>query len=354
MNLFLVPYTAMRHLVVGFWCASAALLAWWGMLLWVVGIGPSWTQEWDGAILLALLAAVTAGASILAEDLLRRRPVVATSGRVVLAGAIAGLLALAAWWVWTSVLAPGIVAPLVGMLGTQEAGGAEAGAAALSRAVEQDVVDSSLVSLRYRFGAFALVGLATGLGPLAVRRFRGALDHLGAGLAAGLTASATWYVIGRTVAADLYVADAAMVVGFGLVFGWFAWGIPESLYAGWIRVLSPWRFGHRIPVDAPDGSPKERFIGHFPRGLDLFLPLESGVQEMHVSVAVDTRQRYLARGLTLAPTTIRRFLERVDLRYDPRRPAPLETRLSSGDRIVLGQGAGASEVEFLMLPREER
>jgi hypothetical protein len=280
------------------------------------------------------------------------------AGRVVLACALAGLLTLGAWWLWTSVLAPGVLAPiaraLLDMGGAAPDAAAGAGGAALARAVESDVADPSLVSLRYRSGAFALAGLSTALGPLAVRRFRGVLAHLGAGLAAGLVASATWYTVGRTVAADLYVADAAMVLVFGLVFGWFAWGIPESLYAGWIRVLSAWRFGHRIPVDAPDAAPKERFIGHFPRGLDLFLPLETGVQEMHVSVAVDARQRYLARGLSLAPTTLRRFLERVDLRYDPRRPAPLETRLASGDRLVLGQGAASSEVEFLMLPREER
>ncbi len=357
MNVFLVPYTAMRHLVVGFWCAGAALLCWWILLLWMVGVGPSWTLPWDGAILLALLAAVTSGASVLAEDLLRRRPLLGVAGRVALAAAISGLLALAAWWLWTAVLAPGLVAPLSRMLvdlGAGEADAAGGGGVALSRAVETDVVDASLVSLRYRFGAFAMAGLATALGPLAVRRFRGALDHLGAGLAAGLVASATWYVIGRTIAADLYLADAAAVVVFGLVFGWFAWGIPRSLYAGWIRVLSPWRFGHRIPIDGPDGSPKERFVGHFPRGLDLFLPLETGVQEMHLSVAVDAKQRYVARGLTLAPTTLRRFLERIDLRYDPRRPAPLETNLSSGDRIVLGQGRESSELEFLMLPREER
>ena len=37
-----------------------------------------------------------------------------------------------------------------------------------------------------------------------------------------------------------------------------------------------------------------------------------------------------------------------------RRPAPLETRLASGDRIELGAGEDQAEVEFIMLPREER
>ena len=101
-------------------------------------------------------------------------------------------------------------------------------------------------------------------------------------------------------------------------------------------------------------------MGHFPRGLDLFVPiddafpLESQVQELHLSLAVDSEQRYVARGLHLVPTIVRRFLERVDLRYDATRPAPLETRITSGDRIVLGQGREATELEFLMLPREER
>jgi len=46
-------------------------------------------------------------------------------------------------------------------------------------------------------------------------------------------------------------------------------------------------------------------------------------------------------------------LERVDLRYDPRRPAPLETDLRMEDRVFLGAGAAQTEVEFLLLPKEE-
>jgi hypothetical protein len=107
-------------------------------------------------------------------------------------------------------------------------------------------------------------------------------------------------------------------------------------------------------VDSIDGKPTERFVGHFTRGLDLFLPADDGVMEMHVSVAVDEAQRYTARGLSLQPTRVRRFLEGINLRYDPRRPAPLATQLSSGDRIELGEGAHQSELEFVMLPKEER
>ena len=40
-----------------------------------------------------------------------------------------------------------------------------------------------------------------------------------------------------------------------------------------------YRHGRRIPIDPLDGTAKERFIGHFPRGLDVYLPLEAQVME---------------------------------------------------------------------------
>jgi len=88
--------------------------------------------------------------------------------------------------------------------------------------------------------------------------------------------------------------------------------------------------------------------------MDLFMPADDGVLELHVSVAVDVEQRYWLRGLSLHPTLLRRFLERVDLHYDSTRPAPLETRLLSGDRIEIGDGQRSAELEFIMLPREEQ
>jgi len=118
--------------------------------------------------------------------------------------------------------------------------------------------------------------------------------------------------------------------------------------------LSPHRYSYRIPIDAMDRSPKERFVGHFPRGLDLWLGTEDGCAELHISMAVDEKQVYRVRGLSLQPTMVRRFLERIDLRYDPRRPAPLETRLASGDRIVVGEGSNTATFEFIMLPREDK
>ncbi|MEL6350061.1 MAG: hypothetical protein AAFV53_43580, partial [Myxococcota bacterium] len=179
-------------------------------------------------------------------------------------------------------------------------------------------------------------------------------NHLGAGAAAGIAAGALWHMTNWIWQDDLYLAGAVMGMTWGGMFGVLAWGVPDELYAGWLRVLSYRRYGHRVPIDADEMGPEERFVGHFPRGLDLFLPADDGVMEMHISVAVDDRQRYWLRGLSLQPTMLRRFLERVDLSYDARRPAPLETRLRSGDRVEIGDGNHQARLEFLMLPREER
>jgi hypothetical protein len=362
MNIFLVPYTPMRHLVVGLYCAGAGLLAWWLLLLYIAALGPGWGPASDGAMVLAVVGSVVATASVVAEHSLRRSPVWKRALYAAIAMAVSFFLSLLAYWFWSSLLAPGLLAPIVRLgidsLGLFHAGlPADAGAEqlrALVEAVDPDLADPSLVSLRYRLGAFCCVGVAAALGPLAVRKARGFLYHLLGGLLAGLFAAACWHVFNSVVSSDLYWAGAAAAFAWGLGFGVFAWPVPDELYAGWLRVLSGDRFGRRIPIDAPDGQPKERFVGHFPRGLDLFLPGEAGVMEMHLSVAVDVRHRYFARGLSLASTTVRRFLERVNLSYDPRRPAPLETRLTSGDRMVLGSGENTAELEFLMLPREER
>ena len=75
--------------------------------------------------------------------------------------------------------------------------------------------------------------------------------------------------------------------------------------------------------------------------------------ELHASFVVDDAQNYAVRGLSVQPTVVKRFLERIDLRYDPRRPAPLETDLKMEDRILIGPNQ-ETVVEFLMLPKEER
>lgn len=333
MNIFLVPYTRWRHLAMALWCGGFGLMAWWLVLSLTLVGGPKWAPQWDGPILLSTMAAFIAAGSILGEDNLRRRPLLQRLGRTALAAAIAVGNTMLWYWVWTKLV------PLV-----------------LPGHWHEDAADASLVSLRYRMGALFMAGMSTGLAGGFVRRFESFVSHIAGGITAALLGGAVWHVLGANFQGltDLYLASAALGLTWGFFYGFITWPIPDALYAGWIRVLSPTRFGRRIPIPAPDASPKERFVGHFPRGLDLFLPVEDGVMEMHVSVAVDAKGAYKARGLSLQPTTVRRFLERVDLRYDPRRPAPLETRLDSGDRIVLGQGAQQAELEFVMLPREEQ
>ncbi|MEQ1506756.1 MAG: hypothetical protein ABMB14_31300, partial [Myxococcota bacterium] len=242
--------------------------------------------------------------------------------------------------------------------------------------------DPSLVTLRFRLGVWLVAGFASGLGPFLVRWLHAAITrrwswggrdgagpppptswlelgfsgfaHLGGGLVAGAFAAAAWHVPGYydRLEGDLFLASAAAALAFGFLHGLLVWPIPDDLYAGWIRVLSYERYGLRIPVPHTDGRPAERFVGHFPRGLDLYLPAERAVAELHASF-VRSDDRYTVRGLSIHPTRVVRPLERIDLRYDPRRPAPLETTLRSEDRVLLGAN-GETVIEFLMLPKEER
>jgi len=331
-NLFLVPYTWMRHGQVALVTAGAALMAWALLLGWMVVLGPFWPLSWDGAFLVLVLASSVGGASTLAEANLRRMHPAWRLGRTLLSAAISGAFALGWYWLWTKWSGPLL----------------------LPDAFEDDIADPTFVSLRVRVGAFAMAGFSTAAGPLIVRKGAGLFDHLIAGLAAGLAGGAAWHLANFTAWYDLYLSGAACALAWGGTFGLLAWGIPNELYNGWLRVLSPHRYSYRIPVDALDRSPKERFVGHFPRGLDLWLGNEDGCAELHISMAVDEKQVYRVRGLSLQPTMVCRFLERIDLRYDPRRPAPLETQLASGDRIVVGQGQASATFEFIMLPREEK
>ena len=332
MNIFLIPYTWMRHTAVALVCAAACLLGWWLLVAAAVYV-PFWPVDWDGALYIAMLCFMSAGASTLAELSYRRSPLWKRFVYTTLSASLSGGIAVIGYWGWSSLLGPLIFSTM--------------GAA--------DLAEPTLVSLRYRLPGFLLAGMQAGLGPLAFRKGDGVFAHFGAGAAAGLLAGATWYALGypKFGLSDLYLASAFGALVFGGTFGLLAWGVPDSLYAGWLRVVSESRHGRRIPIDG-DGGPRERFLGHFPRGLDLFLPAEDGVMELHISIMVNRKQEYRARGLTLQPTVVKRFLERVDLRYDPRRAAPLETKLASGDRILLGPQNDPTVVEFLMLPREER
>jgi len=338
-NIFLLPYTWMRHLSMAFWCGSAGLLAWWGVLTLLVVANVNWPPTWDGPILMTSISVAVCVASVFGEANLRRLPIWRRGVMAAIAAGVSGGITLVYYFLWHAIV--GVV---------------------LSGDMLLDAGDPSLVSLTFRVGAFAMGGLGCGTGAMLVRKFKEPVSHLAGGLAAGLSAGSAWFVTGLpTVEAvlgfspqrDLFLAGATMGVTWGFVFGLLAWSIPDELYAGWLRILTPRRFGRRIPVDAPDRSAKERFVGHFPRGLDLFLPVEDGVQELHFSVTVDARQRYTARGLSQHHTMVKRLLQSVDLRYDPRRPTPVETSLASGDRIILGEGDNRSELEFILLPREE-
>jgi len=366
MNIYLIPYTVARFGVVSSITTGAALAAWWVTLFGVVVIGPIlhgmdlyWHQSMEGAALLCNIAFAVAFMSIFTEGSLRRRPMVFRFGYAVLAGIITLLLTLFAFGLWS------LVSPYLG-----------------TAAVRPVLADGSLVTLRYRLVPWACAGMASGFGPFAVRvaqevlarRFGLGSDgvaavraptwaewalqfgqHLCGGLVAGSLCAAVWHAFGyySVLAGNLYLGAALGAATWGLMHGLLVWAIPDDMYAGWVRVLSSERFGLRIPVPHHDGSPAERFVGHFPRGLDLYLPAEKGVAELHVSFVVDDSHHYAVRGLSVQPTMVKRFLARIDLHYDPTRPAPLETDLQMEDRVIIGADQ-ETEVEFLMLPKEER
>ena len=71
MNIFLLPYTWMRHLAMAFWCGGAGMMAWWLVLTVVVQFGVYWPPSWDGPVLMCAVSAAVASASILGECALR-------------------------------------------------------------------------------------------------------------------------------------------------------------------------------------------------------------------------------------------------------------------------------------------
>ena len=321
----------MRHLSPALWGGLFGILAWWAYLSWVLLVGFAWSPAWDGRLWLMGLSGAVAMASILGEGNLCRWPIKTRLWKTATAGSVAALVTMLGDWVWL-----GLATLLIG---------------------GEDVGNDFLVSLQYRIGSFAAAGFALSAGVLVARRWQGwwhLYNHMIAGLISGIGASCVWTLLHsflRDLGYHLFWAGAASSFVFGLLFGMCAWAIPDGLYAGWLRVLSRNRFGHRVPIDAKKDEARERFVGHYPNGLDLFLPEEDGVMELHLSVFVDNEQTYIVRGLSQGKSRLRRFLEWVKLHYDPRRPAPFEGELRSGDRIQFGNSA---EVEFLMLPREEK
>lgn len=338
MNIFLVPYNWTRHVVLAIACGVGGFMAWWGFLHARVWLGPTlydwgmlWSRGIEGPLFLGVVASTIAFVSIFAEHSLRRTGLIPRLLYSVIAGAIAFL---------GTGLGYGVIHGLEVLLAPE--------------AMKEIVGDPSLTSHRHRLWQWLAAGFATGVATLAVRRGQGFFSHLGAGIVASGAAAALWQYLGYHILSDLYLASALAAFLWGALFGLLAWGIPKELYAGWIRVLSPYRYGYRVPVDKVEGGASERFVGHFPRGLDLFMPVEQGVAELHTSFVVDDEQRYTVRGLSVQPTFVKRMLEQVDIRYDSTRPAPLETDLQSEDRIVMSDGNQETEIEFLLLPREEQ
>jgi hypothetical protein len=216
---------------------------------------------------------------------------------------------------------------------------------------QEDFATAPLLSaLKYAILSFAFSGLFFGLWMGWWRKASKAF-YATVGLCCGLASAMVWHLLGGIW--DLYYGSAFAAVVWGGVFGFLAWGVPRRLYAGWVRVLSGSRFGWRVRVDGEEDGASEIVAGHYPRGLDLWLPADEGVRELHVSVAVDDAKHYTTRGMSLYPTQVKRSLEKVDLRFDPDRPAPLETPLSSGDLIIIGDGQAQTVLEFVMLPRKE-
>ncbi len=329
MKLALIPHLWTRHFQAGLFVGGAAVIAWWAVVTVATAWQP-WSVGWDGAMYLGALAAATCGASAFGEAWILGRHhwkqwILPPIAALVAGGIVAGWLGVYTQWA-------------VGWMFEDRVAGAHC-----------------LVSLRYHLLPWVVTGMTVGVVGASVRRLNGLLVHLGAGLVSGLVGGGVWYAVGYakfTVGpGDLFYGAALGALAFGFSFAVLAWPLPDHLYVGWVRVLAGGRYGRRVPVDGRDGGARERFVGSWLRGLDIHLP-DPGVAELHASVGVDADQRYRGRGLTLLPTAVLRFLERIDLRYDPKRPAPLETPLHSGDRFVLGESKKTA-IEFLLLPKDE-
>jgi hypothetical protein len=366
MNIYLVPYTWVRHVVVSLAVGGAALLAWWLTICWVVVLGPVlhrvgfyWWQSVDGLMFFCYVSSAISFTSVLAEGSLKRRSLIWRVLYAMVAGFVTLFTTLFLYSFWVA------ITPFLG-----------------SSAYREVLVDPALVSLRYRLPVWLLAGFSAGFGAFFARRGQTVAARFGYGLDTDVAAAApswgeffydlalhwlgslvavifgaaVWHTLGfyKWAGGDLYLASAMGAFVWGTLFGLLIWAVPDDLYAGWVRVLSSDRFGTRVPVDRRDGQPSERFIGHFPRGLDLYLPLDEGVAELHASFVKTKDGRYTVRGLSIFPTIVKRFLERLDLRYDVRRPAPLETELNPEDRVILTDGRKEVLVEFILLPKEEQ
>ena len=302
--------------------------------MYLLLVGPFWSSSWDSFFSGLLLVYSCAGANIIGEAGLRRWGIKEIAKKLFILFGACFLSSMLFFWIWHFLLGLFTAADEV----------------------------QHVMALKYRLGDFICAGLATSISVLVTQKWRDwkhAVNHILAGIFAGLGAAALRMIpyfmtqlSPEQFSNDLYLAGAISFASFGFLFGIAARGIPEELYAGWIRVLTGARFSQRIPIDAIDQKNKERFLGHYPNGLDLFLPANEGVLELHASIVhSSSTNQYILRGLSLQHTKMKRMFEWARVDYDPKSPVPREVELKNEDRIELGEQA---EIEFLILPREER
>ena len=178
-----------------------------------------------------------------------------------------------------------------------------------TQVVELELGNPHRIVFQHQLTMLVMTGLSVSFGTLFARKWDGWIhvaNHLLAGIFSGLVLAATWayfLYFAPSFGSHLYFSAAIGSLFFGMVFGFSAWTIPDSLYAGWIRVLSSTRFGYRVPIDAKPGVAKERFVGSYTNGLDIYLPPQEGVMELHISAYVNEEQKYYIRGLSQKETT---------------------------------------------------
>ena len=166
MNIYLIPYTWIRHIAVALVLGATSLLTWWVTLVLIVKVGPAlrgfgllWWQSADGLLFLGNVAGMVAFMSLFLEGALRRRPMLWRVLFALVAGVCAGLL---------TAISYGLIAGLYGYIGGSE-----------SMAI---LKDSSLVSLRYRLPMWWFAGLSCGMGAFVARRGQGVMARYGYGL----------------------------------------------------------------------------------------------------------------------------------------------------------------------------
>ena len=318
MNIRLIPFTWIRHVSIGLFVGGTAIMAWWICVNWISLMPSSLVvqQFYEGA-----LFDVHARVGDCTHDDSRRGHVAPKSapmdfGPSVDRGALRCPLFTALFvFGWDTVLAT---------IGAQK-----------ELVDEPSLGGSATAGLTYRLAGWVICGVASGFAVYASRlswflalklrsRFEEkipkfialpheygvlpkAFDHLFGGLAAGLISAALWHALSYIILGDFYLASALGFMSMGFCFGTLVWGIPPDLYSGWFRVLSEHRYGHRLPILSSNENFGERFIGHFPRGLNLYVEHQHGVAEIHASFVGDETGRYAVRGLTQSPTVVKRF-----------------------------------------------